>query len=320
MRIAHVLRVPIGTRLVLMTVLADRRLLLVHAHPDDESIGSGITMAKYVEEGAHVTLVTCTLGEEGEVLIEELAHIAADQDDILAEYRLKELEAAMEFLGVRDHRRLGGDGKYRDTGMSWGGNGQADLPDESHATAFWHADFLAAATDLVAVIREVKPQVVVTYDEFGGYGHPDHIQANRVTHYAVALAAAESFRRDLGPAWDVAKVYWTTSSATRLRLAMETLEGGENMLPAFDPNNLPPMFTEDENIAASIVGTEAQTKAKIAAMQAHETQIRPDGHFFAMGMDLALLTWSTEHFRLAKGTKGPVGESGFEEDLFSGIA
>ena len=96
---------------------SDRRLLLVHAHPDDETIGNGATMAQYVAAGAQVTLVTCTLGEEGEVLVPELAHLAADQDDQLGQHRIGELATAMEALGVRDHRFLGGPGRYRDSGM-----------------------------------------------------------------------------------------------------------------------------------------------------------------------------------------------------------
>src|SRR6266478_3364729 len=97
--------------------MSDRRVLLVHAHPDDESIGTGATMAKYAAEGAHVTLVTCTLGEEGEILVPELAHLASDKEDGLGEYRIGELADAMKALGVSDHRFLGGAGRWRDSGM-----------------------------------------------------------------------------------------------------------------------------------------------------------------------------------------------------------
>ena len=96
-----------------------RRLMLVHAHPDDETIGNGATMAKYVAEGAAVCLVTCTLGEEGEVLVEDLAHLAPEQNDDLGAHRLGELKLAMEILGVTDFIRLGGDGRYRDSGMAY---------------------------------------------------------------------------------------------------------------------------------------------------------------------------------------------------------
>ena len=134
-----------------------------------------------------VTLVTCTLGEEGEVLLPELSHLASDQDDALGEHRRDELAAAMAELGVTDWRLLGGPGRFRDSGMI--GTPPNDRPD-----CFWRTDLLVAAAELVPVIREVRPQVVVTYDDFGGYGHPDHIQAHRVTHYAIALAASPTFR------------------------------------------------------------------------------------------------------------------------------
>src|SRR5437764_3872159 len=130
----------------------NRRLLLVHAHPDDEVIGSGATMPKYVDEGAHVTLVTCTLGEEGEVLVPELSHIASAHDDQLGEHRKEELAAAMKALGVTDHRFLGGPGRWRDSGMM--GAESNELPD-----CFWRADLDEAVGELVRIVREVKPQV-----------------------------------------------------------------------------------------------------------------------------------------------------------------
>src|ERR1700719_799338 len=146
----------------------DRRLLLVHAHPDDESIGTGATMARYAAEGARVTLVTCTLGELGEIIPPSLAHLAAGKEDRLGEYRTGELAAACEALGVQDHRFLGGPGRWRDSGMM--GDPANDNP-----ASFWQADLTEAARDLVAIMRETRPQVVITYDENGGYGHPDHI-------------------------------------------------------------------------------------------------------------------------------------------------
>lgn len=299
--------------------MSDRRLLLVHAHPDDECIGSGVAMAKYAAEGATVTLVTCTLGEEGEVLVPELAHLAADREDRLGPHRLGELTRAMEILGVTDFRRLGGDGAYRDSGMVWDEQGHAAAAEDIDPRAFWRADLLEAANHLVAVIREVRPQVLVTYDEFGNYGHPDHIQAHRVAHYAVALAAAASHRRDLGPAWDVAKVYWLAQSASRLREGMRLMaESGAEPMFDLDPEKLPPMFVEDEDLSAEITSAE-HVSAKLDAMRAHATQITPDGHFFAMGMDLAAITWGSEHYRLVKGAAGPTGPSGFEEDLFAGL-
>ncbi|NUR09550.1 MAG: N-acetyl-1-D-myo-inositol-2-amino-2-deoxy-alpha-D-glucopyranoside deacetylase, partial [Nocardioidaceae bacterium] len=176
----------------------DQRLLLVHAHPDDESINHGATMAKYVARGTQVTLVTCTLGEEGEVLVPELAHLAADKDDALGQHRITELANAMKELGVTDHRFLGGPGHYRDSGMVWAEDGSATAGEDVKDGTFWRADLTEAADHLVAVIREIRPQVLVTYDQFGNYGHPDHIQAHRVATYATALAAVPSYRPDLG--------------------------------------------------------------------------------------------------------------------------
>ncbi|MGJ6961198.1 N-acetyl-1-D-myo-inositol-2-amino-2-deoxy-alpha-D-glucopyranoside deacetylase [Streptosporangium sp. G11] len=166
--------------------MTDRRLMLVHAHPDDETIGSGATMARYAAEGAHVTLVTCTLGEEGEVIPPELAHLAADRDDTLGEHRIGELAAACAALGVTDHRFLGGPGRWRDSGMM-------GVASNHRKDAFWQADLDEAAGELARIIREVRPQVLVTYDENGFYGHPDHIQAHRVAWRAVELAADPEF-------------------------------------------------------------------------------------------------------------------------------
>jgi N-acetyl-1-D-myo-inositol-2-amino-2-deoxy-alpha-D-glucopyranoside deacetylase len=160
-----------------------RRLLLVHAHPDDESIYTGATMARYAAEGAHVTLVTCTLGELGEIIPPSLAYLAAEKEDRLGEYRIGELAAACAALGVTDHRFLGGPGRWRDSGMM--GTAGNDDP-----RCFWRADPDEAAEALLGVIREVRPQVLVSYDANGFYGHPDHIQAHRVAWRAFELAGA----------------------------------------------------------------------------------------------------------------------------------
>jgi N-acetyl-1-D-myo-inositol-2-amino-2-deoxy-alpha-D-glucopyranoside deacetylase len=160
---------------------SERRLLLVHAHPDDESIYTGATMARYAGEGARVTLVTCTLGELGEIIPPSLAYLAAEKEDRLGEYRIGELAAACAALGVTDHRFLGGPGRWRDSGMM-GTEGNDD------PRCFWRADVDQAAQALLDVIGEVRPQVLLTYDADGAYGHPDHIQAHRVAWRACELA------------------------------------------------------------------------------------------------------------------------------------
>src|SRR6476620_4365451 len=223
---------------------ADQRLLLVHAHPDDESIGQGVTMAKYAAEGRGVTLVTCTAGEMGEILVPGLEHLAADQTDTLGLHRRGELEAAMKELGVTDHRFLGGFGRYRDSGMKWHEDGHAIPADDLHMNAFWNADLTEAATLLLEVIREVRPQVLVTYDQFGNYGHPDHIQAHRVAMYAAQLAGVTSYRRDLGEPWTIAKIYWTAMAEGRMRESLRAIRasGDTETFAGMEPDGKLPPF------------------------------------------------------------------------------
>ena len=299
----------------------DQRILLVHAHPDDESIGQGATMAKYVAEGRGVTLVTCTAGEMGEILVPELEHLAADRDDGLGLHRRGELAEAMKTLGVTDHRYLGGFGTYRDSGMKWHDEGYAVPADDVHDNAFWHADLTEAADHLVEVIREVRPQVLVTYDQFGGYGHPDHIQAHRVATYGVSLAAVPSYRKDLGEAWDVAKVYWGAMSESRMRAGLRALRdsGDTTTFEGMDPDGpLPHFVTADENLAAAVDARE-YVERKLEAMRAHATQITTDGPFFALSNNQGSVAWGVEYFRIAKGERGELGEDGLETDLFVGL-
>ncbi|MBD0292634.1 MAG: N-acetyl-1-D-myo-inositol-2-amino-2-deoxy-alpha-D-glucopyranoside deacetylase [Jiangellaceae bacterium] len=298
---------------------SDRRLLLMHAHPDDEAIGNGVTMAKYGAEGAHVTLVTCTLGEEGEVLVPGLEHLAADREDRLGQHRIGELAAAMAELGVRDHRFLGGPGRYRDSGMVTLPNGQAGIPEAIRDDAFWRADLLDSSTHLVAMIREIKPQVMITYDEYGGYGHPDHIQAHRVATYGAALAAAPSFRTDLGRSWDIAKIYWNALPRSVVIESMAKLaELGSDFFGIGNPDDVG-FIVPDEAVTAAIDGT-VYVERKMAAMRAHATQITVDGPFFALSNQLGSVAWAWEHYRLVKGIPGPADPAtGWENDLFAGI-
>jgi N-acetyl-1-D-myo-inositol-2-amino-2-deoxy-alpha-D-glucopyranoside deacetylase len=294
--------------------LADRRLLLVHAHPDDESITTGATMAKYVSEGAHVTLVTCTLGEEGEILIPGLAHLASDKEDKLGEHRITELAAAMEKLKVTDWRILGGAGTYRDSGM-------IGTPPNERKDNFWQADLLEASKHLVKIIREVKPQVVITYDDFGGYGHPDHIKAHRVATYAVDLAAVPSFDLSLGQPWEVSKVYWSAFPKSVIKAGIEELKakGDTSDFASQDPNDLP--FAINDEFVTSSIDAGDFADAKMAALAAHETQISTDDSFFALSNNVGNRVMGVEYFRIAKGkVSGPFDEKGHETDLFNGVA
>ncbi|MFC8510365.1 N-acetyl-1-D-myo-inositol-2-amino-2-deoxy-alpha-D-glucopyranoside deacetylase [Streptomyces sp. NPDC057411] len=294
-----------------MTVLPARRLLLVHAHPDDESINNGATMARYAAEGAQVTLVTCTLGEEGEVIPPALAHLAPDREDRLGEHRVGELAAAMKELGVTDHRFLGGRGRFRDSGMM--GAEQNLRPN-----AFWNTDVDTAAPYLVEIIRETRPQVLVTYDPDGGYGHPDHIQAHRVATRAAELAADPGYRPELGPAHEIAKIYWNRIPRPVAEAGFERLRAEGSAFPAAARIDDLPGVVEESRITAEIDGGSAHAARKTAAMAAHATQIAVDGTFFALSNDLGQPIFTTEYYELVHGTSGaPTGER--ETDLFAGV-
>ncbi|WP_329567293.1 N-acetyl-1-D-myo-inositol-2-amino-2-deoxy-alpha-D-glucopyranoside deacetylase [Kitasatospora sp. NBC_01266] len=288
-----------------MTAAAARRLLLVHAHPDDESIGNGATMARYATEGAQVTLVTCTLGEGGEVIPPGLAHLAADRQDTLGEHRIGELTAAMREVGVSDVRFLGGPGRYRDSGMM-------GVADNEHPDCFWQAGVDEAAGHLVAVIREVRPQVLITYDERGGYGHPDHIQAHRVATRAAELAAEPAFRPELGPAWRIVRTFWNRMPSSVLLPALRST--AERFPLAADPGDVPGVVG-DELIDAVLDGA-AYADRKAAAMRAHATQITVDGTFFALSNDRWQPLMAAEYYQLAQGEAGPARPL---TDLFAGL-
>jgi N-acetyl-1-D-myo-inositol-2-amino-2-deoxy-alpha-D-glucopyranoside deacetylase len=298
---------------------ASRRILLVHAHPDDETIGTGVTMARYAADGARVTLVTCTLGEEGEILVPELEHLAADREDGLGQHRIGELAAAMAELGVTDHRFLGRPGRYRDSGMATTEAGRAIPREETRPDAFWRADLREAADDLVPVIREVRPQVLVTYDDYGGYGHPDHVQSHRVATYATALAAAPSYRPDLGDRWDIAKVYWAALPRSVVEDGIARMrEEGSDFFGAESSEDFG-FVVPDEYVDAAIDGR-PYVERKMAAMRAHASQISEDGPFFALSDGLGEDVWGWEHYRLVKGVAGQRDpETGWETDLFAGL-
>ena len=287
----------------------------MHAHPDDETITNGATMARYVAEGASVTLLTCTLGEEGEILVPELEQLAADQADQLGGYRIWELRAAMAALGVSDIRFLGGPGRFRDSGMM-------GTPANEHPRAFWNADLDEAVAHAVAVVREVRPQVVVTYDEQGGYGHPDHIQAHRVAMAAVEAAADPGYRPDLGAAWAAAKVYWCCVPRSVLQQGIDAMAAsGETLFEGVTDAGDIPFAVEDDEVAAAVDGRGFVTQ-KDAAMRAYPTQIMVDGPFFALSNNLGQEVLGTEYYRLVRGERGPAGGGphGWEDDLFAGLA
>ena len=288
-----------------MRVSAARRLLLVHAHPDDETIGNGVTMAKYATAGTQVTLVTCTRGEEGEVLLSELANLASDKDDKLGEQRIIELKNAMHELGIKDYRFLGAPNKkWRDSGMM--GTPQNDRND-----VFWQTDLDEAALELVKIILEIKPQVLITYDEFGGYGHPDHIKAHRVAMRAAELAIDQG--------WQISKIYWNTTPGSVVQEGIEKMkEVGSDFFGAESVEDLP--WAKPDELVTTVINAPEFVPQKLAAMKAHATQISIDGPFFALSNNLGLEVWGDEYYTLVKGeVAAPFDAKGRELDIFAGV-
>jgi N-acetyl-1-D-myo-inositol-2-amino-2-deoxy-alpha-D-glucopyranoside deacetylase len=281
---------------------ADRRLMLVHAHPDDETSSTGATIARYAAEGAQVTLVTCTLGEEGEIHVPELAQLAAGQADQLGGWRLGEWQRALDELGLTDRRFLGGAGRYRDSGMM-------DTESNKHPRAFWQADLEQAALQCLEVMRETRPQVLVTYDENGHYGHPDHIQAHRVAMRAAELAEAEGFAPQ--------KIYWTAMPHSFLQTALDEWRPlADNPFADVERAEDIPFGRPDSDVHAWIDG-KPYADRKLAAMRAYATQIPAASPFLNPDTPGWL---SAEYFMLVKGEQGPgTGPHNWETDLFAGL-
>ncbi|GGI08925.1 N-acetyl-1-D-myo-inositol-2-amino-2-deoxy-alpha-D-glucopyranoside deacetylase [Egicoccus halophilus] len=277
-------------------------LLCVHPHPDDESIACGGLLARTVDDGRRAVVVTCTGGEEGE----NLAGIDLGGEDLVA-HRRRELAAALDALGVREHHRLG----YRDSGMA--GSAANDHPDSFH-----RADLDEAAARLAAVVRQVRPHVVVSDDERGTYGHPDHVKAHAVTVRAVTLAAdAEA---DVpGEPWQVPKRYVHAFGQQRL-LRMHRALLGAGLASPFGEHEVAdaaelPFGVPDEAVTAEIDITRWLAR-KRAAMAAHRTQIG-EGSFFLNTPDAAVVdAFALEQYVLEDGT--PPDERP-ETDLFVGI-
>lgn len=282
-----------------MTTYETPRLLFVHAHPDDESLTTGATIAHYASLGADVRVVTCTLGEEGEVIGEKYALLAVDHADQLGGYRIAELTAALSILGVGEPIFLGGPGRWRDSGMAG--------TDPRRQTRFVDAG-QAAVTEMVEIITTFRPHVVVTYDPEGGYGHPDHVHAHRVTTAAVAESA-----------WAVPKFYWAVLSRSALAGALASLGELPDGWIAPNPDDIHFAYPDDKIDA--VVDASEHVPAKVAALSAHATQVSvaPDRRAFALSNNLALPIGGVEHYVLAAGTPGERGGRGWETDLLSGL-
>ncbi|TCK26528.1 N-acetyl-1-D-myo-inositol-2-amino-2-deoxy-alpha-D-glucopyranoside deacetylase [Pseudonocardia endophytica] len=286
---------------------AARRLLLVHAHPDDETLTTGGTIARYqADPDTEVTVVTCTLGEQGEVIPPELAELAPDRADQLGGYRTGELAGALAALGGPGHRYLGGLGRWRDSGMVLAGHGtRAALPPDLHPRAFAAQEpFGTQLAQLLDVVDEIRPQVLVSYADDGGYGHPDHVRAHELT------SAAATARPDV-----VEKLYFTVRSRPELDAGITDLDGHPGLpfrVPA--PDELP---SADAGDVTTRIDVADQRPARVAAMRAHATQISVWEYHetvaYAMSNGVAQPLRDVEEFVL-------VGHPDADEtDLFDGI-
>ena len=281
------------------------RAMFVHAHPDDESSKGAATMAKYVSEGVDVVVTTCTGGEAGSIL-----NPAMDRPEVVADmagYRRREMERAREILGVRQDW-LG----YVDSGFPEG-DPLPPVPDGTFAAV----PLAEPVADLVRVMRLERPHVVVTYDEEGGYPHPDHVRTHDVTMAAFDVVGDASFRPDLGAAWQPAKVYFhmtfTKGRVQALHSAMldAGLESGfgEWLERWVDrPDHVGRVTTR--------VRCDDFFEVRDAALLAHATQIDPDGFWFRCPLEVQRAAWPTEDYELARSL---VDTALPEDDLFAGL-
>jgi N-acetyl-1-D-myo-inositol-2-amino-2-deoxy-alpha-D-glucopyranoside deacetylase len=293
--------------------------MTVHAHPDDETIGTGGTMAKAVQAGHRVVLVTCTRGELGEIVVPEMD--TSDNHRRLGEIRAGELEAAMGLLGVTEWENLG----YRDSGMM-------DEAGNRDPRSFWQADLDEAARRLTWLIRTYRPDVVTTYNEFGGYGHPDHIRTHDVAVRAFPRAGdaswyPEQIEAGLEP-WAPSKLYEQAIPASVRNAMNERLVelGAESFwLPPKDATPeqqaefeamMAKMLVPDDSITTWVdIGDTVDLKWE--AIRRHVTQISDDSPFMKFGLDGWREFWARESYILRESRV----ESTFpESDLFAGIS
>jgi N-acetyl-1-D-myo-inositol-2-amino-2-deoxy-alpha-D-glucopyranoside deacetylase len=292
----------------------------VHAHPDDETIGTGGAMAKAVVEGHRVVLVTCTRGELGEIVVPDMD--TPDNHRRLGEIRAGELERAMAILGVTEWENLG----YRDSGMM-------DTEGNRDPRSFWQANIDEAAGRLTWLVRRYKPDVITTYNAFGGYGHPDHIRTHDV--------AVRAFERAGDPAWygeqleDPGVEPWAPSklyeqaTPASVRETMNERMKAAGLKPFWaPPDDATPeqiaemeafaakMLVPDETITTWVDVSGAPLQAKWDAIQEHVTQISDDSPFMLMGLEIFRDTWGREAFILRDSR---IGSTLPETDLFAGI-
>ena len=280
------------------------RLLHVHAHPDDESSKGAATTAKYVAEGVEVMVATCTGGERGDILNPALADDPRALSD-LPRMRREEMARAAEILGIQ-HVWLG----FMDSGFPEG-----DPPPPLPEGCFAALDVETAAGPLVKVMRDFRPHVVTTYDERGGYPHPDHVQCHRITVEAFKAAADATLWPEHGPAWQAAKLYYHMSFHRRRYAALETTMHEQGL----SPRTPAPTHDEDpfsDGRLTTFVRCDQYFEIRDEALRAHATQIDPEGPWFAVPLAIQRAGWPTEDYQLVV-SKVPTMIP--EDDLFTGL-
>jgi mycothiol S-conjugate amidase len=281
------------------------RLMAVHAHPDDESSKGAATMAKYAAEGVQVLVATCTGGERGDVLNAKM-----DRPEVwenLAEIRRAEMAAARQILGV-DQVWLG----FVDSGFPEG-DPLPPLPEGCFAVQ----DVEVAAARLVAHIRRFRPHVLLTYDEKGGYPHPDHLMCHKVSMAAVSMAADPKAVPEAGPVWQVKKVYYHMGGHRNRFMRLDELMHEHGLEPVYTERLA--SFPDDQRAyrLTTFIPCADFFSVRDDALRAHATQIDPDGHWFAVPSEIQKIGWPTEDYQLVLSTVPTVIPEG---DLFSGIA
>jgi mycothiol S-conjugate amidase len=283
------------------------RLMAVHAHPDDESSKGAATMARYVDEGAEVLVVTCTGGERGSILNPALK----DRPDIeanIAEIRKNEMDRARAILGVQ---------------QSWLGFVDSGLPEGDPLPPLPDGCFALAPLDeavgrLVAEVRRFRPHVITTYDENGGYPHPDHIRTHEVSVAAFDAAADPDAYPQAGEPWQPLKLYYDVGFSMDKMEAMHTAMVQHGLESPFQEwlerrdqwgERRPPKITTRVDVGDWF-------ERRDAALLAHATQVDPNGWFFAMPLDIQREVWPTEDFELARSL---VDSAIPEDDLFAGV-
>ena len=283
-----------------------QRLLAIHAHPDDESSKGAATYAYYVDRGAEVTVVSCTGGERGSILNEELAERAMAERD-MAGLRRCEMAKAQSVIGI-GHRWLG----YTDSGY----------PDEGavlEPNCFALIPLEISAAPLVKLIRELRPQVVVTYDENGGYPHPDHVRTHELSVYAIAAAADPDRYPDTGDAWQVSKVYYDcVINSKRMQAMYDALVKNDPQSGLLaELERIQKWMRERPYRATTQVNSGAFFERRDEALRAHASQVAPTSSFFFWPNELQRAVWPWEDFELASSL---VETTLPETDLFAGIA